>query len=105
MTITSIPAVDAQASLSSPQVLGLSGVAASVMSVLNGIRALQANGLPYDLDTNLTDAGFTSVEMVKVMLGIEAAFDIMIPQDMITPENFTSAQTIIAMVSGLTGQS
>lgn len=74
---------------------------ATVMSVLQGIRATRSDGLCYDLHSNLTDAGFTSVEMVRVMLGIEAAFDIMIPQDLITPENFTSAATIASMVATL----
>ena len=72
-----------------------------VMKVLRGIRTLQSDGLPYDKDSNLTDAGFTSVEMVKVMLGVEAAFDVMIPQEMITPENFTSGATISKMVETL----
>ena len=52
---------------------------ARVLSVLQGIRPRQSNGLAYQATSNLTDAGFTSVEMVKVMLGIEAAFDVMIP--------------------------
>lgn len=73
----------------------------SVMKVLRDIRATQSDGLPYNKDSNLSDAGFTSVEMVKVMLGIEAAFDIMIPQDMITPENFTSGASISRMIETL----
>jgi acyl carrier protein len=73
----------------------------TVMSVLRGIRPLQSNGLPYDETSGLSDAGFTSVEMVKVMLGVEAAFDLMIPQDMITPENFLDANAITAMISRL----
>ena len=77
------------------------GTAGTVMSVLREIRAVQSNGLFYDETTNLADAGFTSVEMVKVMLGVEAAFDLMIPQEMITPENFTSAATITEMVKAL----
>jgi acyl carrier protein len=72
-----------------------------VLKVLREIRPLQADGLPYDKDTNLSDAGFTSVEMVKVMLGVEAAFDLMIPQDAITPENFTSGATISTMIAKL----
>ena len=75
-----------------------------VMKVLHDIRTLQSDGRPYDKDSNLTDAGFTSVEMVKVMLGIEAAFDVMIPQEMITPENFTSGATISKMVETLYAQ-
>jgi acyl carrier protein len=71
------------------------------MTVLNGIRPMQSNGLAYGVDTNLTNAGFTSVEMVNVMLGVEAAFDLMIPQEMITPQNFISAAAIAAMIDRL----
>ena len=77
------------------------GTASAVMSVLREIRTLQSNGQFYDEMTNLSDAGFTSVEMVKVMLGVEAAFDVMIPQEMITPENFTSAATVTDMINAL----
>lgn len=73
-----------------------------VMAVLQGIRPRQSNGLAYEETSNLTDTGFTSVEMVKVMLGIEAAFDVMIPQDEITPENFASAASISNMMARLT---
>ena len=76
----------------------------AVLKVLREIRPLQSSGVPYDRDTNLTDAGFTSVEMVRVMLGVEAAFDLMIPQEMITPENFTSATTIAALIERLHGR-
>ncbi|WP_373505491.1 acyl carrier protein [Aestuariivirga sp.] len=77
-------------------------IPSAVMSVLRDIRPLQSNGLSYDVDTGLADAGFTSVEMVNVMLGIEAAFDLMIPQEMITPENFMDARAITRMVEHLT---
>jgi acyl carrier protein len=72
-----------------------------VMRVLLGIRPRQSNGQAYHETSNLTDAGFTSVEMVRVMLGVEAAFDIMIPQDMITPENFANAMAISVMIARL----
>jgi acyl carrier protein len=77
------------------------GTCRIVMSVLREIRPLQSNGLAYDENTNLTDAGFTSVEMVKVMLSVEAAFDLMIPQYLITPEHFTNASAIGAMIDTL----
>jgi acyl carrier protein len=79
-----------------------SSIAATVMSVLREIRPLRSDGGQYDETSGLTDAGFTSVEMVKVMLGVEAAFDLMIPQDMITPENFMDARSITAMIARLT---
>ncbi len=87
---------------SAPELLATTaGPLARVMEVLQGIRSLQSNGLPYDETVNLTDAGFTSVEMVKVMLGVEAAFDLMIPQDQISPENFATPLAIAAMIGRL----
>lgn len=85
------------------QAVQVTGVGDAVMSVLWDIRPMQANGLSYDSNTSLADAGFTSIEMVKVMLGVEAAFDVMIPQEMITPEHFASASAIAAMMRRLTG--
>lgn len=46
----------------------------------------------------LVDVGLTSVDMVKLMLGVEAEFDFTIPQDQITPENFQSVDTLERMV-------
>jgi acyl carrier protein len=46
----------------------------------------------------LVDVGLTSVDMVKLMLGVEAEFDFTIPQDQITPENFQSVETLERMV-------
>jgi acyl carrier protein len=47
----------------------------------------------------LVDIGLTSVDMVNLMLGVEAEFDFMIPQDQITPENFQSVETLERMVA------
>ncbi|MBV9560790.1 MAG: acyl carrier protein [Bradyrhizobium sp.] len=51
-------------------------------------------------ETKLVDAGLTSVDMVSLMLGVEAEFDFTIPQDAITPENFLTVATLEQMVSG-----
>lgn len=77
------------------------GVDQIVMTVLTEIRAFQSGGQAYDWDSNLTDAGFTSIEMVKVMLGIESAFDLMIPQEQITAENFSTPSSIATMMRRL----
>jgi acyl carrier protein len=45
-------------------------------------------------DDNLRDAGLTSLDMVNLMLAVEAEFDIEIPQSAMTPDNF---DTIAAM--------
>ena len=71
-----------------------------VMSVLAGLKPLSAEFNP---TARLADVGFSSVDMVKVMLAIEAEFDLMIPQPDITPENFGSARSIAAMMARLTG--
>jgi acyl carrier protein len=51
-------------------------------------------------DTRLVDIGLTSMDMVNLMLGVEAEFDFTIPQDKITPENFQSVMTLERMVAG-----
>jgi acyl carrier protein len=63
---------------------------------------LAQNGASTDVapDAKLVDVGLTSMDMVNLMLGIEAEFDFMIPQDLITPENFQSVATLERLVAG-----
>jgi acyl carrier protein len=49
-------------------------------------------------DSLLVDVGFTSMDMVNLMLGVEAEFDFTIPQSEITPENFQSVKTLERMI-------
>lgn len=46
----------------------------------------------------LTEAGLTSIDMVSLMLTVEAEFDIMIPASEITPENFGTISMIEALI-------
>jgi acyl carrier protein len=50
-------------------------------------------------DALLVDIGLTSMDMVNLMLGVEAEFDFTIPQEQITPENFQSVQTLERLVT------
>jgi acyl carrier protein len=63
---------------------------------------LEQNAVAADVgpDAKLVDVGLTSMDMVNLMLGIEAEFDFMIPQDLITPENFQSVETLERLVAG-----
>ncbi|MBV8927365.1 MAG: acyl carrier protein [Bradyrhizobium sp.] len=63
---------------------------------------LERNAITAEIapDTRLVDAGLTSMDMVNLMLGVEAEFDFMIPQDEITPENFRSVETLERLVAG-----
>ncbi len=49
-------------------------------------------------DSRLVDVGLTSMDMVKLMLDVEAEFDFTIPQPEITPENFRSVKTLELMI-------
>jgi acyl carrier protein len=63
---------------------------------------LQQNSIRAEVtpDAKLVDIGLTSMDMVNLMLGIEAEFDFMIPQEKITPENFQSVATLKRLVAG-----
>ncbi|MBI2718374.1 MAG: acyl carrier protein [Rhizobiales bacterium] len=89
------------AAAASPQPANPSADAAlgRIMTVLAGLKPLSAKFNP---TAYLADAGFSSIDMVKVMLAIEAEFDLMIPQPDITPENFGSARSIADMMARLT---
>ena len=49
-------------------------------------------------ESRLVDVGLTSMDMVKLMLIVEAEFDFTIPQAEITPENFQSVKTLQRLV-------
>jgi len=61
---------------------------------------LMQNSISADLhpESRLVDAGLTSMDMVKLMLDVEAEFDLTIPQAEITPENFRSVKTLQSMI-------
>ena len=49
----------------------------------------------------LRDAGLTSLAAVRLMLEIEAVFDLAIPDGDLTPENFESIDTIGRLIERL----
>jgi len=61
---------------------------------------LEQNSIAAELkpDSLLVDVGLTSMDMVNLMLGVEAEFDFTIPQSQITPENFQSIKTLKLMI-------
>ena len=66
-----------------------------------------APGLPADearaVHVDLAEAGLTSLSTVKLMLAIEAAFDLAISDEDLTPENFRSIAAIERLVTRLSG--
>ena len=49
-------------------------------------------------EASLSELGVSSLKMVSLMLSVEAEFDLSIPQNEITPENFRSINSIHALV-------
>lgn len=49
----------------------------------------------------LSELGVSSLKMVSLMLSVEAEFDLSIPQNEITPENFRSINSIDVLVTRL----
>jgi acyl carrier protein len=70
-----------------------------IVSLVRSI--LEQNAIASDIapTAKLVDAGLTSMDMVNLMLGVEAEFDFTIPQDQITPENFQSVETLERLVT------
>jgi acyl carrier protein len=52
-------------------------------------------------DEDLHDRGLTSLDMVNLMLAVEDAFDIEIPQREMTPDNFRSIAAVEQLVGRL----
>lgn len=70
-----------------------------IVALVKGI--LEQNSIAVEVTPSalLVDIGLTSMDMVNLMLAVEAEFDMMIPQADITPDNFQSPQTIERLVS------
>jgi acyl carrier protein len=78
-----------------------------VLTVIGNI--LKQNAIVADVrpETQLVDIGLNSTDMVALMLGVEAEFNMTLPQPEITPENFESVRTLESMIFklGLAGLS
>jgi acyl carrier protein len=69
--------------------------------VLSVVRiVLQENSIIADVhpESRLVDIGLDSMDMVELMLKVEAEFDLTLPQPEITPENFQSVKTLEVMI-------
>ena len=53
------------------------------------------------VDARLSELGMSSIKMVNLMLAVEGEFDLSIPQNHITPENFRSVESIEALLGRL----
>jgi acyl carrier protein len=75
-----------------------------VLGIVNEILARRPANRPIRpilLDDDLREAGLTSLDMVNLMLAVEAEFDVKIPDADMTLRNFRSISAIDTLVGSL----
>ncbi|ACA17794.1 conserved hypothetical protein [Methylobacterium sp. 4-46] len=73
-------------------------IAARTAGLVQGILAQKGIESRPAPDTFLTEAGLTSLDLVNLMLAIEAEFDITIPASHLNPASFRTLASISEMV-------
>jgi acyl carrier protein len=74
-----------------------------ILKIVQGFLAQRFIGRTLLYDDNLRDAGITSLDMVNIVLQVESACDVTIPDREITPANFRSVAAIDKLIVGLRG--
>ena len=78
-------------------------VRAEVEEAVKAILAASGNTSEPSPDAALADIGMTSIDMVNLMMDVEARFDLMIPAEYLTPERFRSVSSVQKMILELVG--
>lgn len=69
----------------------------TVRKVLTQLDILDSREI--GLDSDLFDAGMTSLSSVKFMLALENAFDVEFPDELLRPESFSSVGAVSSCVA------
>jgi len=77
---------------------------AQVAQLVRQLLAKRAIERPVGADEDLAASGLSSLDIVNLMLAVEAEFDIKIPDREMMPANFRSIAQIIRLVRGLSEQ-
>lgn len=85
--------------------MGFDDISGKIATLVGEILAKHGPAGDVAQDAELAKLGMTSIDMVELMLGVEADFDILIPPPDITAENFRSIATIRRLVERLSGAS
>jgi acyl carrier protein len=72
-----------------------------IVALVRQLLAKRSIDRPVGHDDDLTASGLSSLDVVNLMLAVEAAFDIKIPDRDMTPANFRSIARIDALVGAL----
>ena len=74
------------------------------VDIVDRFLARRAITRPVSAEEDLQEAGLTSLDMVNLMLALEAAFDLTIPGTYLLPANFRSIIAIQALMTTLLDQ-
>jgi acyl carrier protein len=77
-----------------------SPIAERVAALVQNLLTQRGLG-PVSASQNLRDAGLKSMDVFNLMLAVEGAFDTVIPEQDMTPDNFRSIGSILVLVSRL----
>ena len=72
-----------------------------VVDVVQRLLVERSINRPVHPNDDLRTIGLTSLDMVNLMLSVEAEFDLEIPEVDITPANFRSISTISTLINAL----
>ena len=78
-----------------------SDIVARVGPLVRALLAKRSVDRSVGRDEDLAEAGLSSLDLVNLMLAVEAEFDVSIPDQDMRPANFRSIARIEALVSGL----
>jgi acyl carrier protein len=70
-----------------------------LVQLVKALLAKHSITRPVSVDEQLSQVGLSSIDMVNLMLAVEAEFNIMIPAPEITPANFRSILTMEALIA------
>ena len=71
--------------------------------LVRGLLARRSIGRPVGPEDDLGENGLSSLDIVNLMLAVEAEFDLKIPDHDMRPANFRSIARIEALVARLSG--
>jgi len=72
-----------------------------VTALINRMLSERSLKFPAHPDDDLRSIGLSSLDMVNLVLSVEAEFDVSIPDSDITPSKFRSISTIATLVTAL----
>jgi acyl carrier protein len=78
-----------------------SNVSERISALVKAMLAKRSIGRPVGRDDDLGESGLSSLDIVNLMLAVEAEFDLTIPEPDMRPANFRSMARIEALVLNL----